>query len=179
MGETTATADSTPAGPVEADAGTGGEALDSPTPESGTGDPGGDPNGREDGAQPEEPARGRAASYRQRAQEAETARDTALARVGQLEAVVEQFQRSAVEQAAAEAGLKPTALWAVSELAELLDDAGQPDSEKIAAAVDAARDQLGVARPRIHRQLGMRSGASAPEQPRQNPWAAAFAPTDR
>jgi hypothetical protein len=136
----------------------------------------GDNEHQDDGAA--EP-RGRSAAYRKRAQEAEQAREAAEARVSELAGQLEQLQRAQVEQAATAAGIKPAALWAVSDLAGLLDDAGLPDPSKINAAVKAAREQLGIQRPTTaeFRQRGMLSGAGV-SPPRKDNWAAAFGPRD-
>lgn len=177
---TTTTADSTT---VEAntDAGAvaGGEALESPTPKPGTGDTSDPGNGRDEDVQPQESTRGRAAGYRQRAQEAETALEEARGEVTRLREQVAGYRRSAVEAAITATGLKPAAVLAVADLDSLIAEDGQPNQQAIAAAVVKARDELGVQRPTIHRQVGMRSGASAPEQPRRDPWSAAFGPADR
>ncbi|OBH20785.1 hypothetical protein [Mycolicibacter sinensis] len=176
MSETTTATTATTA---TADTEVGGEALESPTPESGTGDTTDSGNGRDEDAQPQESTRGRAAGYRQRAQEAETALEEARGEVTRLREQVAGYRRSAVEAAITATGLKPAAVLAVADLDSLIGDDGQPNQQAIAAAVVKARDELGVQRPTIHRQVGMRSGASAPEQPRRDPWSAAFGPADR
>jgi hypothetical protein len=136
----------------------------------------GDDNQEDGGAEP----RGRAAAYRKRAQEAEAAREAAEARAGELAGQLQQLQRAQVEQAATAAGIKPAALFAVADLAGLLDDAGLPDPAKINAAVKAAREQLGIKPPTTaeFRRRGMLSGAGVPP-PRKDGWAAAFARRDQ
>lgn len=131
--------------------------------------------GENEGAEP----RGRAAQYRKRAQDAEAARDEALQQVTEHVAVIERLQQRLVERVVAEAGVKVAAVLAVSPLADLLGEDGLPDAGKIESAIDAARDQLGVRRHEhpLQRQLGMRSGAGAP-QPKRDGWAAAFARRD-
>lgn len=79
-----------------------------------------------------------AAKYRRKLREAEAERDTLAQR---LEAV----QRQQVE--ALLGGVKPEALWAVAELAELLTDEGTIDADKVSAAIDAARERFGIAKP--------------------------------
>lgn len=79
-----------------------------------------------------------AAKYRKKLREAETERDTLAQR---LEAV----QRQQVE--ALLGGVKPEALWAVTELAALLTDEGTIDADKVTAAIDAAREKFGITKP--------------------------------
>lgn len=144
------------------------------------------PEEGEYGSQPEndgtgevEP-KGRAAGYRKRAQDAEAKVAEVEAHSAELTATIEQLQRLHVENAVTAAGVKPGAVFAVAELADLLDEAGLPDAAKIEAAIDAAREQLGVRRHEhpLQRQLGMRSGASGHPQPKKDGWAAAFARRD-
>ncbi|CPR12432.1 hypothetical protein BN971_03731 [Mycobacterium bohemicum DSM 44277] len=113
----------------------------------------------------------REARYRKRAQEAEAQRDA-------LSATVERLQRRQVEQVITAAGLKPAAVFAVAELKDLLAEDGTPDPSKLDAAVRTARDQLGITRPIVQRQMGMRSGASGHPQPKRNGWTKAFSPRD-
>ncbi|HPY26005.1 MAG TPA: hypothetical protein PLK19_16980 [Mycobacterium sp.] len=79
-----------------------------------------------------------AAKYRKRLREAEAERDTLAQR---LEAV----QRQQVE--ALLGGVKPEALWAVTELAALLTEDGSIDADKVTAAIDAAREKFGITKP--------------------------------
>jgi hypothetical protein len=126
-----------------------------------------DDDGDDDG----EPT-GRAAKYRQRAKDAE-------ARATELAATVERLQRAQVEHAINTTGIKPAAVLAVSELGDLLDDDGLPDSKKITAAADKARQQLGITRPTVDgmRYSGLHSGAGLPA-PKRDGWADAFARRD-
>jgi hypothetical protein len=142
----------------------------------------GTPEDREDSAEGENGGdegdsapRGRVAAARQRAQEAEAARDAAEARATDLAGTVKLLQRLHVEQAVTAAGVKPAAVFAVAELADLIDDTGLPDADKVKAAVATAREQLGVSRPVVERQMGMRSGAGV-APPKRDGWAAAFGP---
>lgn len=106
-------------------------ATDSTTAEA---DPGTEPT--EDGDNPSKEA----AKYRRRLREAEKERDGLR---GQLEAM----QRAAVESLAGKTLRKPEALWAAGvELADVLDQNGKPDAEKVATAARTAADQLGLAR---------------------------------
>lgn len=173
----TATTDTEPAAPAP----TSTDAAENPA--AGTDTPGEAENGAEDengssGDDSAEP-RGRAAQYRKRAQDAEARVAEVEAEAAEHVATIGRLQKLHVEQMAAAAGVKPAAVFAVAELAALLAEDGLPDPEKIAAAIDTAQEQLGVARyqPPIQRQLGMRSGAGVP-QPKRDGWAGAFAPRD-
>lgn len=88
-------------------------------------------------AEPGESPNAEAAKWRKQLREAQQRSD-------QLAAQVEALQRQQVEAAIGLSGIKPAALWAVTELADLLDDNGGVDNDKVAAAVERARDELGV-----------------------------------
>ncbi len=112
-----------------------------------------------------------AAKWRKQLREVEAERDSL---VGKVEAL----QRAQVDAAAAVHGIKPQALWAAgAQLADLVGDDGTPDQEKIAAAVAAAREQLGIDErpPKRPARGGLTSGASVPREP-VNKWREAFAP---
>lgn len=148
---------------INADAPEGAAAVDG-TPEAENATQNADP--AEDGE-----TRGRAARYRERAQAAEARITEFEQQTAAQAATIERLQRMHVEHAITATGVKPAAVFAVAELASLLDDTGLPDAEKITAAVATARDQLGL-QPRPvapPRQQGMRSGASAP-QPKRSGW---------
>lgn len=82
-----------------------------------------------------------AAKYRRRLRDVEAERDA-------LKATVESLQRAEVDRLAAGADLRPAALWASGpELADLLGDDGTVDQGKVAAAIAAARETLGIAPP--------------------------------
>lgn len=89
--------------------------------------------------EPDEGKHGReAARYRRQLREVEGERDTLR---GQLDAM----RRSVVDGMVEAAHLKPTALWASgAQLDALLDEAGVVDPVKVAAAIDGARDTLGI-----------------------------------
>jgi hypothetical protein len=79
-----------------------------------------------------------AAKYRRQLRETETERDTLRSRV-------ESMQRAEVERIAGGRIEKGSALWATgSELADLLDEDGNVDPDKVAEAADTARDSLGL-----------------------------------
>lgn len=83
-----------------------------------------------------------AARYRHRAKEAEAQRDELVAQVDAL-------RRAAVEQQVAEHGITaPAGFWASGvTVADLLDDDGALDPEKIQKAAEDATEALGLARP--------------------------------
>ncbi|MCV7221608.1 hypothetical protein [Mycolicibacterium elephantis] len=99
------------------------------------------------------------------------------------EATVEHLQRQSADKAIKAAGLKPAAVWAIAELADVLDGRGGVDDRKLAAAIKQAAEQLGVQppkrrTPRPGAGSPLRSGAGIPEgKPRG--FADAFAPAHR
>jgi hypothetical protein len=114
-----------------------------------------------------------AKKYRHRLRESE-------ARAEQLAAQVESLQRQHVEALAAAAGLKTAALWAVTNLEDLVDDDGSVSTELVTAAVTAASETLGV-RPKPTRHglfvpaEGNNPGTSSPSG--RDAWDAQFKPT--
>ena len=83
-----------------------------------------------------------AARYRTRLRETESERDDLAERVTAL-------QRAEVERVAGATVTNPAALWAAEvQLADLLDDAGAVDPDKVRAAAGQAAERLGLARPR-------------------------------
>jgi hypothetical protein len=62
-----------------------------------------------------------------------------------LAGTVEMLQRQRVESLLAGTNVKPAALWKVTDLAALAADDGTIDPDKVAAAVQNARDQFGIA----------------------------------
>lgn len=89
------------------------------------------------------------ASWRDRAKAAESAVDV--------------MRRSEVERAAQAEGLKPAAIWAVTELSDLLSDDGGIDSGKINAAIATARDRLGIGTHTPSTGPGFASGSGVPK----------------
>ena len=73
-------------------------------------------------------------------------------------------------------GLKAGAVWAtVGDPVELLGEDGQPDSKKIRAAVEKAKQTLGIKPDRA--RTGLRSGSSTgPQLPRTDKFVDAFKP---
>lgn len=95
------------------------------------------------------------------------------------EAAVTAMQQQAADQAITAAGLKPPAVWAVTELADVLGEDGSIDDAKLSAAMSTAKEQLGVQprrpAPRPGAGSELRSGSGVPlSKPRG--FAGAFAP---
>lgn len=109
-----------------------------------------------------------AAKWRTKLRDTEAERDA-------LAAQLEAMRRAAIDGHVTTMGMKPAALWASgAQLADLLGEDGTPDTAKVAAAVEAAKESLGVitcTRPRA----GLQSGAMA-HQPRRDKWVEAFGP---
>ena len=72
--------------------------------------------------------------------------------------------------------VKPEAVWAtVSDPVELLNETGQPDPGKIRAAVEKAKETLGIRPAQV--KTGLRSGSSSgQQQPRTDRFVDAFKP---
>ncbi|ORA80743.1 hypothetical protein BST28_08245 [Mycolicibacter kumamotonensis] len=113
-----------------------------------------------------EKLRRESAGYRERATTAET--------------TVAALQQQHAERLIDAAGVKPAAVFAVAELADLLADDGTVDPEKVTTAVTRARQELGVvghAQP-LPPRGGLTSGIGA-QQSKPNSWQSAFAPPER
>ncbi|KUH97952.1 hypothetical protein AU190_22265 [Mycolicibacterium acapulense] len=96
------------------------------------------------------------------------------------EATVTALQQQAADKAIKAAGLKPRAVWAVAQLADVLADDGTVDAAKLSAAISTAKAELGVAPPkrtppRPGAGKGLQSGAGVP-QSKPRGFAAAFGP---
>lgn len=112
-----------------------------------------------------------AAKWRKQFREAEQQRD-------QLAAQVAALQRQQVEATIGLSGVKPAALWAVTDLADLLGEDGTIDTDKVAAAIDKARDELGV--QTISKGNYVPGVGTMPTAlPKTNQWSEAFAPRRR
>ena len=109
-----------------------------------------------------------AARWRVKAREAEQQRDA-------LAAQLETLRKDQINATVVTMGLRPQALWASGvELTDLIGDDGVPDQQKIRQAVESARTELGIERPRKPIR-SLTSGVAAPkEQPAD--WRSAFAP---
>jgi len=118
----------------------------------------------------EETPNNEAAKYRRKLREAEKQRDT-------LAAHVEALQRAQVDNLLAATGVKSDAVFAVAELADLLAEDGTVASEKLTAAVEAAKDKFGITPPKGTHVPGVGNQPAA--APTVDRWKAAFTPARR
>jgi hypothetical protein len=81
-------------------------------------------------------------------------------RVTASEERVTALQKQIVDRQVRQAGMRPEAVWAVTELADLLADDGTVDVEKVRTATGVARQTLGIRYGDPHRGHGFRSGAT-------------------
>lgn len=103
--------------------------------------------------EPEEGLGKEAAKYRRRLRETETERDA-------LNVRVEKMQRADVERLTEASRLKGAAFWAAgTKLSDVLDDDGNVDGQKVAQAIIAARETLGVPDPILNGNRAPREGA--------------------
>lgn len=79
-----------------------------------------------------------AAKFRRRLRDTEQHRD-------QLAARVEALQRKHIETLLASTGVKPAAVFSVTDLDALVDADGTVNAEKVTAAVNTARDRFNIA----------------------------------
>lgn len=136
-------------------------------PEDGTDTTVQDDEQREDVKQLED-GNAEAAKYRRRLRDTEKQRDT-------LAAHVEALQRAHIEAALTKSGVKPDAVFAVAELADLVAEDGTIDADKLAAAVDAARAKFGITTPSKGAHVpGV--GNQPATRPRADAWRDAFTP---
>lgn len=84
------------------------------------------------------PSNAEAAKFRRRLRETEKHRD-------QLAARVEALQRKHVETLLASTGVKPAAVFSVTDLDGLVDADGTVNAEKVTAAVNTARERFNIA----------------------------------
>lgn len=111
-----------------------------------------------------QPSGSEAAKYRRRLRDTEKERDELAARV-------EAIQRHQVETLLHRERMTPKALWATTELAELLTDDGLVDQVKLKTAVQAARKELG-----IDTGLYVPAEGKVPKPPSGNSFTTAFKP---
>lgn len=114
-----------------------------------------------------------ARKYRRRAQTAEAERDA-------LKTRLEVLQRGEVERLVADRLADPADVWRDgATLDNLLDEDGNIDPRRVdelTSSLLAAHSHWGITR---QKPTGFQSGAAAPQQPRQNSFAKAFAPKER
>lgn len=118
--------------------------------------------------QPEATGNQEAAKYRRRLRETEAERDALTTRL-------EALQRTMVEQYAADQIEKPAGLWAHAQLADLLDDDGNVDRQKVIDASKTAREELGLSKARFGPYAPLQGKMTTLEQD-QKSFADAFAP---
>jgi hypothetical protein len=110
-----------------------------------------------------------AARYRRRLRQTETERDDLARRV-------EALQRQQIEALLAQEHVTPQALWATTQLADLVGDDGLVDPELVSAAASAAREELGITeQPKRTGMAGLHSGTMRPP-PSIDRWVDAFTP---
>lgn len=114
-----------------------------------------------------------AAGYRRRLRDTESERDGLASRV-------EALQRSIADrEIEARHGIKPAALWASgTELADVLDDDGQLDTDKLDAAVATAKETLGIPKRRTGPRAPREGNTPQMSEPK-NDWADAFSTNKR
>ena len=109
------------------------------------------------------------AKLRKRAQAAYAERDVLAGQLASL-------QRQQVESLIGD--VKPEAIWTVTDLPDLLGQDGTVDAEKVLAAVDVARERLGITKPAKGTYVPQ-IGSQPAVMPNPNGWAQAFAPKRR
>jgi hypothetical protein len=121
-------------------------------------------------AEPAETPKGgnsEAAKYRTQLRAAEADRDTLSGRL-------EKAQRTMVETIAAKQLAKPEALWiSGAEIADLLDEDGNVDNEKVTAAVTDVQERFGLERP-VHGPIIPGQGDTPTHKPQRPTFADAF-----
>ena len=123
-------------------------------------------------AEDAEPQSRREARYRVQLRDTEAERDALAARV-------ETMQRAEIERLAADVIAKPAAVWASGiAVAELLDDAGLVDPDKVKAAAHTARETFGLELGGTERKkkspIVPKEGTSYYRGERHDPWEDAF-----
>jgi hypothetical protein len=116
-------------------------------------------------------ANAEAARWRKQFRAAEQDRDLLAGQVAAL-------QKAAADDLITRAGVKPSAVFTITNLDALIDDTGAVSPKLVATAVAAARDQLGIAPigkgnyvPGVGNQPG--------RPPKTDGWQDAFAPTTK
>lgn len=103
----------------------------------------------------------------------------AAERITALEQQLTAMRRDHIGATAATFGIKPAALWASgAQVDDLLGEDGVPDADKIRAAVEQARAELGITQKKPLPAGGLKSGTMRPQPPR-NSWREAFAPREK
>lgn len=119
----------------------------------------------------EESGNAEAAKYRKRLRDTEAERDRLAEQVTAL-------QRQQVDARIAAKGVKPAAVWAITNLPDVLGEDGAVDDDKVDAAIQTARDQLGITPIGKGNYVpGVGNMPSAP--PKTDRWSEAFTPKRR
>lgn len=118
---------------------------------------------------------GEAKKWRLKLRDEKAAHAESRAALEAMAARVEALQRQHVEAAVESTGLKPAALWAVTDLAGLLGEDGAVDADKLDTATAAARDLLGIPKRKPTGTVVPGVG-SQPTRPPKATWEDAFAP---
>lgn len=118
----------------------------------------------ESGEKPQGKREIREARYRTELRAAEAERD-------QLRDQLVAVQRQLIEDRANAKGVKPAALWATTQHADLLADTGDVDLTKVDAAVVNAAETLGIRNPLVIEAEGQHPGTRPGKE-----FAAAFTP---
>lgn len=129
-----------------------------------------------------EKLRRESADHRGRANTAEEQLTAMQARAEAAEGQVLALQRRSVEQQIVNAGMRPAAVWAVSQLDELLADDGTVDTSEVQRAMATAKKTLGIQQRRNPAGVrdGMNSGSGRPREPKPVPgFTDAFGPRTR
>jgi hypothetical protein len=114
-----------------------------------------------------ESANSEAAKYRKQLRTTEAERDTLTGRL-------ERAQRTMIEGIAAKHLAKPEALWVSgAEIADLLDDDGNVDDDKVAAAVKDVQERFGLERP-VYGPIIPGQGDTPTHKPQRPAFADAF-----
>lgn len=117
-----------------------------------------------------------AAKWRHKYRDEQTAHNATQEALTAATAKVEALQRQHVEGMLSAANVKPAALWATTELGDLLAEDGSVNVEAVNEAITKARDMLGI-QPRGKGALVPGVGQRPSRLPEaSNPWADAFAP---
>jgi len=86
-----------------------------------------------------------AAKWRHKFRDEQTTHKETQTQLADMSARVEALQRQQVEALLDASKVKPAALWATTDLAQLVADDGTVDAGAVTKAIDAARKTLGIA----------------------------------
>jgi len=108
---------------------------------------GGDPDGGDtpDEADEESTPNSEAAKWRHKFRDEQNGHKETRTALESMTARVESLQRQQVEALLDAARIKPAALWATTELAQLVAEDGTVDPKAVKTAIEAARKTLGIA----------------------------------